>query len=748
VRRMDGRTALALTRRAIRLDRLAVLGLPQAVGGTTPEPLDLFLAERTLERPAASVVDDFAARTAFGLAYEPWITPAWGMLQIRDGLAVPSDAVRLTPRFAEVRLTGALSAIGEVSVEAAPEAGALSLTGTPAVVIAEGARRLSVPPGAMTVTGAAAAVTQQRAERLLTYGLVLPRAQWAAIQIGALSASNGDGYASVGVILRASPPQGSGRGHVAMAAATPNATTTRVGRVEGGSLTWISEVPTPWRVGEWLQCTVEGRWLRVYREGTLVLAVQDSDAILADGRPGLVAATRRETDAAGIAAWMAGPLRQEYVGLVTDMGDVTASLGLLEPSATPARWDIGVSNLGAIGGAARVAALVRHGSARARYDVADAPIRMLVAVQDGLAPIEIMHGRVRGIEAVTRGHLRLVCASLDADVEPRIEGRSVTVLSSPPPFEGPTTLPPDPCTPSPPPDVDVGDEPPEPPPVPSEEGEGPELPFGLSVSGLSVSRRQPSQEAESPSEASSPLPGMWVITMGYRAGGPDEPPYVLLPTTVTAVPLPLGPIPDPAILETRLIQGDSLFEDLPRAKTLTWLYRGPDVTGPDLIGRLIQGDPVEDAGPGFLIQGPELMAITTEYGFAPVPKATFRLVEYDARGIGSVADLQALHPALPDASIPSTLPPALDTLFRFPLARWPADNDTARQDVTRSVGAYMPGRDDISGGVLGYGISLHRFWGPQLLGLEVDSGWTPCAWALRCLLMGVHVLRFGAGVHA
>jgi hypothetical protein len=354
------------------------------------------------------------------------------------------------------------------------------------------------------------------------------RAHWAELTIGALSSTVAGGYASVGVTLRATPPPVGGDGYLIVATMAATVRMTRIAKFTGGSLTWLTETPTPWRVGERLRAEIDGGVINVYRQDVRILQHIDADPLMISGAVGLEAMRTLVSDAAAVASWRGGHRRQ-YVGLAADMGDVSASLGLIDPTVDPARWDITLSNLQAIAGVARVSDLIRHGLNPTGYDVVGAPVRTTIAYRGAMVPLSSGFGKVEGIDGLDEERVKIRCSGPDANLEPRIDGKTVIYLTSTPPFGGPIGLPQDECAPSPPPALDPGpDEPP-----PAEElpeppdGEGPEDP--------------PIEEEPGGVVPLGPLLGEWVVDFGWEEFDPEA---------AGDVPLKFSPIPAPYVQPT------------------------------------------------------------------------------------------------------------------------------------------------------------------------------------------------------
>lgn len=197
---------------------------------------------------------------------------------------------------------------------------------------------------------------------LVIHSLELPRDQWAEATIPAL-AHNGDAV-TVGLAIRSGAADVSAvdgyRAQVVVADGSP--TLTRLVRVEAGTPTTLAEAEDPWAPGDVLRVVAEWNRLRVYRSGIMVLEHVDTDAPLLNTRHVGLQVVRTGAAVGTLTDFVAGAARQEYVGLLADRGDVSMSLGLLEPTATPASFTLTVVNCAPVGGAERFAALIRHGA--------------------------------------------------------------------------------------------------------------------------------------------------------------------------------------------------------------------------------------------------------------------------------------------------------------------------------------------------------------------------------------------------
>jgi hypothetical protein len=558
-------------------------------------------------------------------------------------------------------------------------------------------------------------------ERFTTHRAVLPREQWAEITIAALDSQDSGGYASVGVLLRGSPPSGTGRGYLAVAAMADGVGSTRLGRFRGLTLEWLEETPTAWRAGDVLRAEADYTVLRVRRNGTLILEhVDEYEPLLVGGRAGVEAQRALETDAARLTDFVAGPLRQEYLGQILELGDVMTSLGTLEPTAQPATVEATLVNLAPIGGKARLAALIRHGLNRAgAYEIHRAGLRVLTALAGASAPLASSRGLVvDGVALMTEDRVRITARGLDGFLEPRIAAGPVIYLASAPPVSGPPALPDDPCEEPPEPEVIPGDEPDEPPDEGSlpDEGEfpaedvpgdlpedfgrpgdeappgdlgGPEAPPGVGGGD------EEEEEAE-PGGDEPPLAGTWKVTFDYTlsvGGGPmGEDVYVGSTTAEQLEP------PDEHDFFTHQVvyKRGAGSEAFPEKWFEVWMYRGPDIGGTDLIAcqaggcsaemnRDLYASAADDAG--------------GERGFE------VKFARYTATAIHTQADLEALRPKDPGA-LEETLPERIETL-----ATWPIN--------LVEVG----GGPSVAGVVLDSVVPMNQAVGPQLTRVEFPASW-------------------------
>jgi hypothetical protein len=541
---------------------------------------------------------------------------------------------------------------------------------------------------------------------LMAYDSLHARDQWAEGTLVDLAGAAD--RAQLGVAVRLTL---GGSGYVATAEITPSSSVTRLIRYTIGTPTVLDEVDTPWVPGDVLRLEAEWDQLRVYRRGVLIVSVTDSSPQLGTGRPGIQAVTADSGDVARLTAFAAGPLRQEYPGLLADVGDVTASLGLVEPTASPQSWAMTVVNCAPVGGASRFAALLRHGlnAGAGTYDLHRARVRVVHAVRGGSIPLAIADGRVSHPEAMTETTVRLVCLGRDAFLTPRVRPVTVTYLPGPDPVLTPAPVPDDPCGADEPPTVVPGgpaEEPTTPPsPTPAEDAkvaEGPDAPPGGGGDGVAP-----------------PLLGTYTVLLGgengawytlTKIGGQD----VYVGSTLVygphdgetevgdgglGAPGPLTPERDEMFrLEVNKVKGAE-SEAFPFLVREIWMYRGPNVPGTDLVKECF----LANCAPAYslyafgnFVYGP---GGTTAAGI------TLKLARYDASGIHTVADLEALRPRNPGET-DDPLPTRIETV-----EEWAVTLLTVNSSIIR-------------GRTLVPTAATNQFSGPQLLRLELVDGWS------------------------
>jgi hypothetical protein len=331
------------------------------------------------------------------------------------------------------------------------------------------------PPGfgALSLVGTDLTITTLNIEGLAIRDTVLTdKAQWAELTIGALLSPSVGGYASVGIVLRGSPPFGLGNAYLVTAVAIAGVARTRISRVMGGAITQLAEALTPWRAGERLRASVDGGVISAFRQGTLILQHQDNPSLWVVGRIGLEAKRVLADDQASIREWVGGQ-RTEYNGVIVDVGDVSRGLGMIDPTGEPASWDLIISNLQRIGDAPRFANLIRQGTNTQGYDLLRAPVRITTALRDAPVPLVVARGHVNEIASLDDLAVKLVCGGPDSHLEPDIDGVQVNHIPGPTPT-GPPAEPLDPCADPGPPNVEAGSPPTEPEaPTPPEEPEAP-----------------------------------------------------------------------------------------------------------------------------------------------------------------------------------------------------------------------------------------------------------------------------------
>lgn len=333
MRRVAGLTPAILDRRGLAVDRLAILGMTRDGFAEVPGPsLNLYLGERTQYRDAAWI-DDAFARSA--LAWSgPW----------PDGL-----------------------------FESAP--------------ISYGGLELVSGGGAVTVP-AFESLSAGPWDFWESHPLDLPRDQWAQHRLVQFATTGDDNsYVSAGIGLRMSlPTEASRSGYVFYIFSSVGAGALDVAKYVDGSPVsgseYFEEFPlaVDWQVGDVVRAEIEWTTLRVFRNGILLWENTDpTEPILTGGHAALEGYRGLETDAMAVTDFAAGPLRQEYVGLLADTGDVSAGLGLLEPTASPHAWTLSIVNCAPIGGADRFASLLRHGlnAGAGTYDIYRQPVRLV-----------------------------------------------------------------------------------------------------------------------------------------------------------------------------------------------------------------------------------------------------------------------------------------------------------------------------------------------------------------------------------
>jgi hypothetical protein len=314
---------------------------------------------------------------------------------------------------------------------------------------------------------------------LALYATGLPRDQWGEITIRALT-----GAGAVGLALRVVTQSGY------LVGAQPGTTALR--RLNAGASTTLLDLVTPWQVGDIVRLTVDWDRLRIFRNGTLIGECVDAAPLLGAGQAALYASQPSASDAAALDDFAAGPLRQEYRGLLADVGDVSASLGFVEPTATPAAWSMSVINLAPVGPPGRFSIAWRHGQNDGpnTYDLHRTPVTLALAVAEGSVSCALAEGRVDHPEALTEGLVRLDCAGRDAFLTPDIQAGVVAYLPGPDPISTPAPIPLDPCGADAVPVIQPGLLPSEPPTAGADEealvADGPEAAPGPERSSLSI----------------------------------------------------------------------------------------------------------------------------------------------------------------------------------------------------------------------------------------------------------------------
>ena len=621
MRPLLGRARTVLARRWADIRRLAAVTLfrDQFAEGGPSAALDLAWGERTEYRKAAWLVDQFdRADGALGTGWAPWDLSGF------DGLAIVDEQVE---------------------------------------------------PAAVGVT----------TERFEVHTEHLPRDQWAELTIRALEADDSGGYASVGLVLRSTAADGDGNAYLVVAAIDQGDGLTRLGRIDAGVVSWREEIATPWAVGEVLRFEAQWATLRVYRQGVLILEHVDTtspSALLTSGRAGVEAVRTLETDQAALDDFCAGPLRQETLGVVADMGDVQSVLG------QPVAFDLSIVNLAPMGGADRFASLLRHGLNQGTdtYDVDRGEVRILTAVEGVSAPLPVAHGLIDSVGDMTESLVRIRCRGRDASLTPRLDPGRVVYIPGPDPELSSAPVPEDPCAPAPAPTVITGDPPDEPTDPETLDGLSPEAPF---------------EEAEEEDGGlEPPLAGAWRVFFSYTldiGGGPGGTDVYTGSTTVTQHDAAIGPIAggtarDNWLLLRKLTKGDGT-ETFPAVIEEFFIYRGPDITGQNLIKN----------------QTPSPNAAFAQYAVAMSPtehSVTLRLAHYQAGSIKTSADLAALRPRNPSEAT-DPFPARIATLEEWTIASMPHAS---------SPNVFGRTQDDA--------IPTSLTGGPQILRMELVTGWS------------------------
>jgi hypothetical protein len=436
----------------------------------------------------------------------------------------------------------------------------------------------------------------------------------------------------------------------------------------------------------------------------------DPAPLLVPGQAALYASQPSASDAAALDNFAAGPLRQEYRGLLADVGDVSASLGLVEPTATPAAWSMSVINLAPVGPPGRFSIAWRHGQNDGpdTYDLHRAPVTLALAVAGGSVPLALADGRVDHPEALTEGLVRLDCAGRDAFLTPDIQAGPVAYVPGPDPINTPAPVPLDPCGADADPIIVPGSPPTEPP-------------------GTGVDEARPvadGPEAADPGDPPAdrpPLQGLWQIEMWIRPGNPElnppEPTWVA-ETRVTE----LVDQPYPATYSRNLFNLNALYNPNMNMTDIGWvwryliaLYRGPDIVASVLTHGTYEPYPTSVVIDDFVALGNFYTTAVIADAASISWSVTGKLADYRADQIYTVADLQALRLKTPEESADylSGLPPRHETLTTF----------TATQEPVPTCDSHgCTGRQyHYSDGVEPDAVALNRFTGPQLLVMELIS---------------------------
>jgi hypothetical protein len=532
---------------------------------------------------------------------------------------------------------------------------------------------------------------------LAGYGPVLPREQWGEITIRALT-----GTGAVGVGLRWVTQSGY------LVGARPGTTALR--RLNAGASTTLLDLVTPWQLGDVLQLRADWDRLWIFRNGTRIGECVDPAPLLVAGQVALYASQLSASDAAALDNFAAGPLRQEYRGLLADVGDVSASLGFVEPTASPAAWSMSVINLAPVGPPGRFSIAWRHGQNDGpdTYELHRAPVTLALAVAGGSVPLALADGRVDHPEALTEGLVRLDCAGRDAFLTPDIQAGPVAYVPGPDPINTPAPIPLDPCGADAEPVIVPGPPPTEPPGT----GEGEARP---------VADGPEAADPGDPPADRPPLQGLWQIEMWIRPGNPElnppEPTWVA-ETRVTE----LVDQPYPATYSRNLFNLNALYNPNMNMTDIGWvwryliaLYRGPDIVASVLTHGTYEPYPTSIVIDDFVALGNFYTTAVIADAASISWSVTGKLADYQADQIYTVADLQALRLKTPEESADylSGLPPRYQTLTTF----------TATQEPVPTCDSHgCTGRQyHYSDGVESDAVALNRFTGPQLLVMELLS---------------------------
>jgi hypothetical protein len=557
---------------------------------------------------------------------------------------------------------------------------------------------------------------------LAVYGPALPREQWGEITIRALT-----GAGAVGLGLRLVTQSGY------LVGARPGTTALR--RLNAGASTTLLDLVTPWQLGDGLRLTVDWDRLRIFRNGTLIGECVDPAPLLVTGQAALYASQPSMSDAAALDDFAAGPLRQEYRGLLADVGDVSASLGFVEPTATPAAWSMSVINLAPIGIPGRFSIAWRHGQNDGpdTYDLHRTPVTLALAVAGGSVPLALAEGRVDHPEALTEGLVRLDCAGRDAFLTPDIQAGVVAYLPGPDPISTPAPIPLDPCGADAVPVIVPGSPPSEPPDPPGGAppvAEGPEAADRPAVPGPLT------------------LMGAYLISWDYRRNfTPEGTDGTLYVGTTQVTPLPSGYLPPPPEPDKRdgisvarmqtIGRGSAAF---PEVLKETFYYRGPDIaasafvqgrqqalTAPNNVGVVCKGEVRASADwPG------------VDWDWDTIWTIAGKIAWYRGETIATVADLQALRPQHPNELL-DPFPIRHETLQDVSVERHPPWSECMDYCTYAGSGIHQHYTIDQGSGnfliatvlwekfheeesflVLGY-LPLNTYAGPQLVRMELVS---------------------------
>lgn len=315
-------------------------------------------------------------------------------------------------------------------------------------------------------------------------------------------------------------------------------------------------------------------------------------------------------------------------------------------------------------------------------------VRVLTSLRGGSAPLSVATGRIEALEGVTETLVRIACRGRDAYLEPLYAAGVVTYLPGDDPLLATAPLPDEMCVESDPPTIVPGPTPAEPPPLP-EPPPGPEA--------------SPPDDDEDEGGGEGTLLGVWQVFMNYTltpGAGPGGTTVYVGSTTADQLPTVSSGLTSPR-------QNWVLFRDhkvgigsepFPELYQEFFIYRGPDITGENLVICDLPGCVGKQVG----FQSPQQAAQV-----APESGLTLKIGQYATAGIATEADLEALRPRNPlEATDP--FPSRISTL------------QTQALNLTEITGLEPMVRDEVVTGSLGLGVTA----GPQLIRLEFDTGWS------------------------